>query len=205
LYLQLKRPGTISITPAQIANYRAKMTDVSQPKVLSPSKLAHVVLRTTDIKRLVQFYLEFLGATVVFQNDFIAFLTYDEEHHRIAILQRPGTTAKVPNTAGLEHFAFTYDSLDDLALTYEQRKAKGMLPIHCLNHGPTTSLYYADPDGNEIEYQVDNFDTAEEATQFMMGNAYKVNPIGIPFDPEEFVKRVRSGEDHAVIKKRIDA
>lgn len=180
------------------------MADVSKTKVLSPSHLAHVVLRTTDIKRLVQFYTAFLGATIVFQNEFIAFLTYDEEHHRIAIIQRPGTEAKVPNTAGLEHFAFTYNNLDDLALTYEQRKANGMLPVRCLNHGPTTSLYYADPDGNEVEFQVDNFDTAEEATQFMMGDAYKLNPIGIAFDPEEFVKRVRSGEDHAVIKKRTD-
>lgn len=35
------------------------------------------------------------------------------------------------------------------------------------NHGPTTSLYYRDPDGNQIETQVDNFETAEEATAFM--------------------------------------
>jgi catechol-2,3-dioxygenase len=111
----------------------------------------------------------------------------------------------VPNTAGLEHIAFTYDTLDDLALTYEQRKAKGMLPVRCLNHGPTTSLYYADPDLNEIEVQVDNFETADEATQYMFSDAFNINPIGVPFDPEEFVKRVRSGESHASIKKRIDA
>ncbi|KAF1818776.1 Glyoxalase/Bleomycin resistance protein/Dihydroxybiphenyl dioxygenase [Dissoconium aciculare CBS 342.82] len=181
------------------------MADDSQTKVLSPIRLAHVVLRTTDIKRLVEYYTEFLGATVVYKNQFIAFLTYDEEHHRIAIIQRPGTGEKVPNTAGLEHIAFTYDTLDDLALTYEQRKAKGMLPVRCLNHGPTTSLYYADPDLNEIEVQVDNFETADEATQYMFSNAFNINPIGVPFDPEEFVKRVRSGESHASIKKRIDA
>ena len=46
--------------------------------------------------------------------------------------------------------------------------------------------------------------TAEEATAFMEGEAYRTNPIGIPFDPEEFVARVRSGESHASIKKRAD-
>src|ERR1700730_47207 len=31
-----------------------------------------------------------------------------------------------------------------------------------MNHGSTTSMYYADPDGNRIELLIDNFATAEE-------------------------------------------
>jgi hypothetical protein len=35
-------------------------------------------------------------------------------------------------------------------------------PFYSINHGPTTSLYYTDPDGNRVELLVDNFATAGE-------------------------------------------
>lgn len=63
-------------------------------------------------------------------------------------------------------------------------------------------MYYADPDGNEVETQVDNFDTHEEGLAFIEGEAFALNPIGVDFDPEEFVRRVKGGEDERVIKKR---
>lgn len=64
------------------------------------------------------------------------------------------------------------------------------------------SMYYEDPDGNEVETQVDNFDTAEEGMAFIEGEAFAENPIGVDFDPEEFVKRVRNGDDESELKKR---
>lgn len=63
-------------------------------------------------------------------------------------------------------------------------------------------MYYIDPDGNRIETQVDNFETADEANEFMASEAFAVNPIGTDFDPEELVRRLESGESHAEIKKR---
>ncbi|KAH6974319.1 hypothetical protein AUP68_00228 [Ilyonectria robusta] len=175
----------------------------SQPvKVKSPSSFAHVVLRTGDLKPMVDYYKTFLGAEASYENDTLSFLTYDEEHHRVAILGIPGTKAKVPGFVGLEHIAFAFDTLDDLALSYSQRKALGITPTVCINHGPTTSIYYTDPDGNMIETQVDNFDNAEDATKFMMSEAFSMNPIGTDFDPEDLIKRLESGESHDSIKKR---
>lgn len=46
-------------------------------RVKRPSYLAHVVLRTNDLKPMVHFYKTFLGAHASFENDFISFLTYD--------------------------------------------------------------------------------------------------------------------------------
>ena len=60
------------------------------------------------------------------------------------------------------------------------------------------------PDGTEVETQVDNFATAEEGMAFIEGESFSVNPIGVDFDPDILVQRVRSGEDEAVIKKRPD-
>ncbi|KAJ9638565.1 hypothetical protein H2204_004336 [Knufia peltigerae] len=178
--------------------------DNAGKQVIRPSYLAHVVLRTNNLKPMVDFYKTFLGAHASFENDFISFLTYDEEHHRIAVLQDPETSPKQPRSCGLEHIAFTYTRLEDLALSYRQRKANGFLPFWCINHGPTTSIYYLDPDGNQLETQVDNFDTIEEVARFLGSKEFARNPIGTDFDPEDLVKRLQSGENDASIKKRIE-
>jgi hypothetical protein len=68
----------------------------------------------------------------------------------------------------------------------------------------TTSMYFSDPDGNGAETQVDNFNTDEECMAFAVGEKFAENPIGVDFDPEEFVKRVRRGDDQTVLKRRPD-
>lgn len=187
--------------PADVAQ---KATVNGHSKVKSPTSLAHVVLRTANYEPMVKFWLTFLGAELSHKDDHIAFLRYDFEHHRIAIIAVPNTGPKVPTSAGLEHIAFTFDTLDDLTDTYLQRKALGIVPFWCINHGPTTSMYYKDVDGNSIEVQVDNYDTVEEANAFMAGPLFRENTIGADFDPEDLVRRVKSGEDHASIKKRVE-
>lgn len=87
-------------------------------------------------------------------------------------------------------------------MAYRQRKARGIEPVWSVNHGPTTSMYYKDPDGNKIEAQVDNFPTVEEATAFFKTKEFAENSIGVDFDPEDLVSRLRSGEDPKAIMKR---
>ncbi|EXJ79928.1 hypothetical protein A1O3_08213 [Capronia epimyces CBS 606.96] len=176
------------------------------PVVTKPQKLAHVVLKTKaeKFKAMVDYYKTFLGAEASYENDFLSFLTYDDEHHRIAIGIFPGVKDRLPESAGLAHIAFSFDTLHDLALAYRQRKAHGILPFWSVNHGPTTSIYYRDPDGNEIETQVDNFDNNDDATAFMTGPKFEENPIGVDFDPEDLIRRLEAGEDEKSIKKRPD-
>ncbi|KAF4332411.1 Glyoxalase Bleomycin resistance dihydroxybiphenyl dioxygenase [Fusarium beomiforme] len=169
--------------------------------VLKPVKLAHVVLRTNDFQRLSSYYQTFLQAKINFENEFMHLLTYDDEHHRIGIVNMD-IANKDPKTCGLEHIAFSYSSLTDLALSYLQRKENGIEPFWCINHGPTTSLYYHDPDGNTLELQVENFDTLEEATEFMKSEAYLTNPLGVDFDMMDLIKRIKSGESEKSLKKR---
>ena len=175
---------------------------MSTVKVKSPSRLAHVVLRTNNFKPMVEFYTTFFNATVRFQNDVLCFMSYDEEHHRIALVAIPGTGPKDPASSGLEHFAFTFDNLHDLMLAYKQCKEHRIAPFWCVNHGPTISLYYRDPDGNQIETQVENFETVDETTAFMFSKEYQENPIGTDFVPEELIGRLDRGEDMASITKR---
>jgi catechol 2,3-dioxygenase-like lactoylglutathione lyase family enzyme len=184
---------------------REDIFDNPGTKVLRPAYLAHVVLRTPDVdsfNAMTDFYVKFLDAEITYQNKVLSFLTYDEEHHRIAIGIFPETTKRVGKPAGLAHIAFTYNTLHDLALSYRQRKALGIEPFWCVNHGPTTSLYFHDPDGNEIETQVDNFDGPQEATRFFASREFEDNPIGVDFDPEDLIRRLRNGESEETMKKR---
>jgi catechol 2,3-dioxygenase-like lactoylglutathione lyase family enzyme len=172
-------------------------------RVLSPKSLAHVVLRTNKYDKMVQFYEDFLGSHVVYKNEQIAFLAYDEEHHRLALVAMPGIKDKdqAPKTTGLEHIAFTYESLADLLKAYQQRKELGIKPVWSVNHGPSTSIYYKDPDGNMLETQVDSLPPAE-ATRFMHSKSFAENPIGSNFDPEDFIRRLAAGESAESLQKR---
>jgi hypothetical protein len=53
---------------------------------------------------------------------------------------------------------------------------------------------WSDPDGNQIETQVDVFETAEEASACMKTPDFAHNPFGVDFVPEEIEKRLASGE-----------
>lgn len=174
-------------------------------KVTSPVKLAHVVLRTNNWAKMNDFYKEFLGGrTAIEVPNQISFLTYDDEHHRIALIAVPDLKAKDKQTNGLEHIAFTFNNVSELFLAYRQRKARGILPYWSINHGPTISMYYRDPDGNNLETQVDCFDTDEETNAMMTSPAFATNPIGVDFDPEEMIKRIESGESFESLRTRPD-
>ncbi|CAN8101489.1 unnamed protein product [Discula destructiva] len=171
-------------------------------KVNPPHRLAHVVLRSPNFKRSVAFYKAFLGGHANYENETVSFITYDTEHHRIALLNAPSCGPRNRQSAGLEHMAFGYDTLGDLLLAYRQRKSIGIEPIWCKNHGPTLSLYYQDPDGNQLETLVDVFETAEEGAAFMASEEFLENPIGVLVDPEELVTRFKGGEPVESILKR---
>jgi catechol-2,3-dioxygenase len=161
---------------------------------VAPTKLAHVVRRTSRFEEMLAWYRTFLGAEIVHSDGMLAFLTYDDEHHRIAIAGIPGLPDAPPLAAGTDHVAFTHADLGDLLYTYVRLKGEGITPYWCINHGPTTSMYYKDPDGNRIELQVDNFPTAEETNRWIRSGDFAANPIGVVFEPEDLLARYRAGE-----------
>lgn len=172
--------------------------------VLPPTKLAHVVLKTSNFASMVSWYKAALGAHATYENPGMAFLTYDREHHRIAIANLPDCRSpdNPMQASGLEHIAFTYATLRDMVTSYKQRKARHILPVWSVNHGTTTSMYYQDPDGNKIEVQVDAFQNVEDANAYFRSPAFAENPIGVDFDPEELVRRVEDGEDENELLRR---
>lgn len=169
--------------------------EIDVDATIRPAKFAHVVLRTRKLKEAVEWYGSVLGMEVVFGNDFASFLTYDEEHHRLALLMTPQEELAPPGAVGMDHVAYTFNKFGDLMQTYKRLKGIGILPVWCINHGPTTSLYYQDPDGNRVELQFDNFSTQEELKDFMTSGAFDANPIGVEFDPDRLLERYQNGDE----------
>ncbi len=165
---------------------------------IRPKTFAHVVFRTYRFEQMLQWYVTVFGGKVQYQSPVIAFVTYDEEHHRIALLNmgiiKGESQARTPRgEPGMDHVAYGYRGLQELMDKYLELKAKGILPYWCIHHGITISLYYADPDGNQMEFQADCFGTNDDANAFMHGPHFEANPIGVEFDPDEMVARLRDG------------
>jgi len=139
-----------------------------------PTKFAHVVYRTRRFEEMLEWYETVFGAQVQHKNPALAFLTYDEEHHR---------------------FAFLNLAVADPDGTPESERR------WCVHHGLTASLYYADPDGNQIEFQVDAFADGG-CNEFIRGEEMTLNPVGVEFDPDDWLSRLRGGTPESDLRIR---
>jgi catechol 2,3-dioxygenase-like lactoylglutathione lyase family enzyme len=68
----------------------------------SPSKLAHVVFRTKSNAAMKDFYTKFLGARVNLETGPLCFMTYDDEHHRLAFFEDPRLEKQTKENVGFE-------------------------------------------------------------------------------------------------------
>lgn len=171
-------------------------------QTVAPVKLSHLVLLTRDLPRMRDWYATVLEATVTVEDPMLCFISYDDEHHRVALVSMPDLPPRHGPQVGLHHMAFTYRNLDDLLRTYERLKRLGIAPYWPIHHGVTLSMYYRDPDGNSVELQVDAFASMSDAKDYMRSDAFRSNPIGVIYDPEELLRRHRAGEPFESLRQR---
>ena len=174
---------------------------MSEP--IAPIKLAHFVLRTRRYEEMIAWYRTVLAAKPVFESPFVTFLTWDDEHHRIAIANAPHFKDRPDDAVGVDHIAVTLASAVDLLRTYERLRDRGIRPVTPIHHGPTLSMYYLDPDKNEIELQVDAFDTAQELKAFFASAPFRANPLGVLYDPEALLARWKAGASEKELRAPI--
>lgn len=165
---------------------------------IRPAKFVHVVYRTRRFEEMVRWYENVFDAKVQYRNPVLAFMTYDDEHHRfafvnLAVLQPEGCEKDRQGSIGVDHVAYTYRALAELLDNYVQLKEQGVLPYWCVHHGITVSMYYGDPDGNQMEFQVDSYSSNADANAFMYGPGFDANPIGVEYDPDDWLARMRAG------------
>ncbi|WP_104089792.1 VOC family protein [Arthrobacter sp. GMC3] len=179
-----------------------------KPRPLTVPKLHHATFMTMDVDAMVNFYELVCGLQPVYYAEHAAWLTNDEANHRIALLRLPGTHPPVdkPHSAGLHHTAFEYATFNEWLDNYIRLRDQGIVPTICLDHGMTMSMYYADPDGNGVEIQVDAFGDWGMSKEWMWASQeFSEDQIGPQFDPELLVQARRNGLDPDEIHRRAHA
>jgi catechol 2,3-dioxygenase len=123
--------------------------------------VGHVVLKVSDLERAVAFYRDVLGLTEVTRRDFgdgsMAFMSNGQHHHDIALVG-VGPDARRPEGSdiGLYHVALKIgEDLDVLRAAKAHLEAHGVAIQWIADHEVSQSIYFADPDGNNIEVYVD--------------------------------------------------
>lgn len=171
---------------------------------IAPSSLVHVVYRTRRFEEMLAWYATVFGAHIQYRNPALAFLTFDDEHHRFAfadlgVIRPEEHDPDDRGMIGVDHVAWEYRSLRDLLENYNELKSKGIQPYWAVHHGMSVSLYYADPDGNQMEFTVDVFPTKAEASAYFRGSKIGENPVGVEYDPDDWFARLRSGQSEAAL------
>ena len=184
------------------------MSQASKSTAVRPSTLHHINLKTTRLQEMIDWYTTVLGMKSNHQFEGGAWLTNDDANHRLALLTSP-LLQEDPDKlmrAGMHHSAYEYASIDDLLDTYTRLKGQGIVPHACLDHGMTTSFYYADPDNNSVELQVDNFGNWEQSGEWMRTSPqFAADPIGMPIDPDQMVEARKAGASFEEIHRRAYA
>ena len=104
----------------------------------------------------------------------------------------------------LQHIAFEYKTLDDLLGTYVRLKSLGILPVMAGDEGIQTSLYYSDPDGNNVELNVNNYGNEWTATEHM--KAAPSERANLAFvDPDKMIAARKAGASPWEVHERAFA
>ena len=180
-----------------------------------PLRFSEVVLRTLHFERLREWYRTLLGVDPYFERTpsaedlanaipglsraadlQLAFFRVHLDYpytQVLGIFRVPELVDASSNTPGMHHMQLRHASLGELFDRYERLKAAGITPHRTANHGPGTSFYYRDPDGNMVELSAANFDTEAEYLAYLASDAYRQNPSGLEIDADEYLARFRRG------------
>jgi catechol-2,3-dioxygenase len=170
-------------------------------------RFGEVVLKTSQYDALKSWYSRLLDTKPMFESErneepgpvrmrqMCVIRPYSEFPftETLVILDFRGLRQSDQAVTGMDHFQMQFASIDDLFDRYEALTEHGIVPTRSANHGPSTSFYYRDPDGNRVELSVKNYATEAETLAFMQSAAFRKNPSGIDVDPAEYVGKYRGG------------
>lgn len=179
-----------------------------RPRPVVAPKLHHATFLTLKLHEMVEWYEKVCGLTPVYYFEGGAWLTNDEANHRVALVAHPAIKQPVdkPTSAGHHHTAFEYATFEMWIDNYERLRDEGITPFMSLDHGLTMSLYYADPEGNGVEIQIDNFGDWADSKEWTWGSKeFAANPIGNFFDPDKVLEAHQSGMPFSEIHERAYA
>lgn len=116
-------------------------------------RVGHVVLKMRDLDEAKRFYNGVLGMKIADERaDMGVFFRFNDYHHDIAVFKvNEDAAAPERNQVGLAHVAMVADSLDTVKTIHKRLQDHGVEGIRTADHGVTKSVYFKDPEGNELE------------------------------------------------------
>ncbi len=171
---------------------------VQATRDLPELRISEVVLQTARWQEMKDWYGAFLGVAPYFETETMCFRRVSEAHNQLFVLFHfPDLRDRPDSVTGLNHAQFKCQTLADALDRYDRLKAVGIVPVRSFNHGPGTSFYYRDPDGNTMEISGPNFATEAEYRAYFETESFRRNPRGVAIDPDEFAAKFRAGVPQA--------
>ena len=120
-------------------------------------QLRHVGIYVHDSDSMIRFYEEVLGLTVTdrgMSSSTKAPITFmsstPDQHHQFVLVH--GRAKDAPST--VNQLSFKVDTLDDLRAVAAKVTARG-IALRQTSHGNAWSVYFPDPEGNQVEIYLD--------------------------------------------------
>jgi catechol 2,3-dioxygenase len=169
-------------------------------------RLSHVGLYVRDVPKMIDFYTKTLGFVVSdgAEDGRITFLSRNpSDHHQVVLVRGRQTEDEIPM---VQQVSFNVGTLPQVQRAFRKVRDAGCEGIRPICHGNAWSVYFQDPEGNQIEMFCDT-------------PWYVPQPLGFKIDLEkpagdleaetEAFCRNREGfmpieEWRAVISKRIE-
>jgi catechol 2,3-dioxygenase len=125
-------------------------------------RIGHVHLRTSDIDRIRDFYVDVLGFDVIFEardvpgwgtTGDVLFVSAGGYHHHLGFntWKSAGGPPQPDGVAGLHHVAILYPTREALADALRRLKEIDWPLRQTTDHGTHLAIYITDPDGNDLE------------------------------------------------------
>jgi catechol 2,3-dioxygenase len=122
------------------------------------SRIGHVHLKVSDIRKSLDFYCSLLGFELTtMYGDNAAFISAGGYHHHIGLntWHSKNSTPAPQNSTGLFHLAILLPTRRDLAIALKRLLDEGYPVQGASDHGVSEAIYLEDPDKNGLELYCD--------------------------------------------------
>jgi catechol 2,3-dioxygenase len=121
-------------------------------------QLSHLGIYVTDIERMIQFYREVMelevtdrGLSSSSRQPIVFMSAHPEQHHQFVLVHGRPADARFTTINQMSFKVGTLQEIRTIAARAEARGAK----LRTVSHGNAWSVYFPDPEGNQIEVYMD--------------------------------------------------
>jgi catechol 2,3-dioxygenase-like lactoylglutathione lyase family enzyme len=114
-------------------------------------RLSHVGLYVRDVPKMIDFYTDVLGFVVSdgAEDGRITFLSRNpSDHHQVVLVRGRQTEDETPM---VQQVSFNVGTLPQVQKSFRKVRDAGCEGIRPICHGNAWSVYFQDPEGNQIE------------------------------------------------------